>query len=64
MSRFALPHQLLGLLVFEVVALTVSETFPQNKFVTAAEADIDNSIKRKRIRVSLKKVFGSTYIDT
>ena len=39
----------------------VSEIFPKNHFVTAeaatAEADIDDSIKRKRVRVSLKKSF-------
>ena len=38
------------------LALTVSEIL-KNHFVTAAEAeaDIDDSIRRKRIRVSLKK---------
>ena len=44
------------MLNFEVVASLVdAEILRKNHFVTAGEAaDIDDSIKRKRIRVSLK----------
>ena len=41
--------------ILKSLTLTVSEIFKQNDFVTAAaEADIDDSIRRKRFRVSLK----------
>ena len=51
---------------FEVaiyIALMVSEIFKKNNFVTAAaeaaEADIDDSIRRKRFRVSLTKAVAA-----
>ena len=41
---------------FEVASSNSFIDIPKNNFVTpAAEADIDDSIKRKRFRVSLKK---------
>ena len=40
---------------FEVASSSSFRNIPKNHFVTAAaEADIDDSIKRKRIRVSIK----------
>ena len=47
---------------FEVARSNSFEIFPQNHFVTAASmVDIDDSIKRKRFRVSLRncKIFMS-----
>ena len=41
---------------FEVASFISFRDIKKNHFVTAAEADIDDSIKRKRIRVSLKKL--------
>ena len=46
-----------AVLNFEGAALVISEILKINHFVTseeATEADIDDSIKRKRFRVSLK----------
>ena len=49
---------------FEVsLALTVSEILKKNHFVTAAEANIDDSIKRKRIRVSLKNMIQTNLLQ-
>ena len=48
------------MLNFEVASFSSFRDIPQNHLVTAtdaAAADIDDSIKRKRIRVSLKTFF-------
>ena len=42
-----------AVLNFEVAGFSSFRDIPKNHFVTAAEAHIDDSIKRKRIRVSL-----------
>ena len=48
--------------ILKLLALVVSEIFKKNHFVTAeAAADIDDSIKRKRIRVSLKNFMQMRY---
>ena len=40
---------------FEIASSNSFRDIPKNHFPTAAEADICDSIKRKRIRVSLNK---------
>ena len=44
--------------LLKLVAIVVSKVFPKNNFVTAAaaaaEAKIDDSIERNRLRVALK----------
>ena len=48
--------------IFEVPGSNSFRDIQKNHFVTA-EADIDDSIKRKRIRVSLKKPPQQTAIS-
>ena len=50
---------------FEVSSSNSFEIFPKNHFVTVAEADIDDSIKRKRFRFSLNdQPRGNTCLDS